>query len=177
MKDLIKYTIGYSKGNLGRGYNEFMATLKPGQWGAITDIDFMLWSDQLPYIEKIVESLPQAGMFTCVTNRVGNLDQCYKKIISNNGEMKYHRQIALKLLKSKGTVVSKAKNLISGHLMIVKKETWDNYKFDNGILGVDNKYHTKLKKAGKPVYIMQGIYGFHYYRLLEGMEYKEHLKV
>lgn len=175
--DLIKYTIGYSKGNLGAGYNDFMSTLQKGQWGAICDIDFLLWSDQLPYIEKIVQSIPDAGMFTCLTNRVGNLDQCYKKYLSNNGEMKHHRKIALKLLQTKGLIVKETNKPVSGHFIIVKKETWDKHKFDNGILGVDNKYCQKLLKSGKKIYIMQGIYGFHYYRLLEGMGYKDHLKV
>ena len=173
--DLIKYTIGYSKDNLGKGYNDFMSTLQPGQWGALVDIDFILWSEQFELIERIVSKHPHTGIFTCLTNRVGNLDQCFNHKIDNDPNIGNHRRTAMRLQRIKGEKVRQLKTVISGHFMIIKKETWDKIKFKDGILGVDNDYSQKILKAKMPIYLMEGVFGFHYYRLLEGLGYKAHL--
>jgi GT2 family glycosyltransferase len=64
---------------------------------------------------------------------------------------------------------------ISGFLMVIRKSTWDRVKFDDGCLGVDNKYHLKIVAAGMDVLRMNGIYVWHTYRLINGVRDKKHL--
>ena len=150
---------------------------KNKDYAAFVDADAMfLTPDFGTQIHKIVEAHPEAGMFTCVTNRVGHLGQCYKNMLSSNHDIIHHKRIASTLqLKYKSKVI-KIKTPISGHLMIIQKKVWLKYKFSKGLLGVDNYISGKLQSAGYPVYLMKGVYMFHYYRLIEGSTFKGHLK-
>jgi len=64
---------------------------------------------------------------------------------------------------------------ISGFLMVIKKSTWDNIKFSDGCLGIDNNYHLKVIASEKKVLRMNGCYLFHTYRMSNGVRDKSHL--
>lgn len=164
--------------DLGSAYNHYMSLLpNDDDYAVFTDGDTMFLGDDYgTQIDKIVKANPKAGMFTCVTNRVGNKQQCHNHIISENPDMRYHKEIALDLQERKYMDVKPMKRRISGHLMIIKKSVWFSNKFQSGLLAVDNKISSMLIKKGFDVLLMQGVYLMHYYRLIEGRKYKDHLK-
>lgn len=165
--------------NLGAAYNFCMDKMIPhnDDYAAFSDGDTMFLGDNYgKQIYDIVAAHPEAGMFTCLTNRVGHPGQCYNGVISENPDIIHHKRIALSLQLKYKIKVIKIKTPISGILMIIQKKVWLKYKFKNGLLGVDNNISGRLQGAGYPVYLMRGVYMFHYYRLIEGHTSKRHLK-
>ncbi len=162
--------------NLGQAYNQFMTLLKDEDWACFIDHDAMFttidWYDQLV---NIIDKYQDAGMFTAKTNRVGNEKQLYKGKKSDNHDIVYHRRIGRKLQKKYYDIVSEVipDSPVSGVVILIKKQVWNDYRFDNGFLAVDNKMCWKLIDAGKKVYIMEGVYVYHWYR---GDGNRDHLK-
>lgn len=163
--------------NLGAAYNQSMSLLKKdSDWGCLLDGDTMfLTPDFGTQIHHIVSMYPETGMFTCMTNRVGTMQQRHNGIMSANGEMGYHRRIALKLQREHYDEVEPINRRFSGLMMLVQKKTWKKVKFTDGLLGVDFKYCDAMMAAGFDMKLMKGVYMMHYYRFLEGRHYKKHL--
>lgn len=178
----IYYFTPYStKKNLGAAYNEYMRLLPHDEdYACFIDGDAMFLNPDFGHqLTEIVKRYPDAGMFTAITNRVGNRRQCYKFKISEDPNIKNHRYIA-KLEKNRNPYkVSVVDYPISGHLMMIQKKVWKHFNFSEKlkILGVDNDISIRLMDAGYKIYLMKGVYIFHYYRLEEGgRKYKNHLK-
>lgn len=163
--------------DLGTAYNHYMSLLPhDNDYACFVDADVMWLTDDFgKQISDILKANPDVGMFTCLTNRVGNKQQCHNKIISSNPNLNYHREIALSLQKEKYDQVKELKRIISGHVMIIQKKIWFSNKFQPGMLGVDNKISRLLIDKGYKVLLMEGVYVMHYYRLNEGRDYKDHL--
>lgn len=154
-------------GNLGQAYNRFMNLLKDEDLACFIDHDAMFttpdWYDQ---IDHIVGKYPDAGMFTAKTNRIKNRRQLYQGVMSDNHDIGYHRGIG-RLLQQKHYDEVREVELdspISGVVMVIKKQVWNTHGFKDGFLGVDNDMCCRLIKAGKKVYIMEGVYVYHWYR-------------
>ena len=161
--------------NLGLAYNEAMSRFDEDDWICLKDYDTLfLLPSTIKHIHEYTNHNPNAGILTCYTNRIANSEQLLKEKCDSNDSIRYHINIAQKrerLLYS----TTKLKNPISGFLMVIKKSTWDRIKFDDGCLGVDNKYHLKIVAAGMDVLRMNGIYVWHTYRLINGIRDKKHL--
>jgi len=169
--------------NLGAAYNQAMRELpNDDDWCAIMDYDTMfLHPFFAKQISDIIHKYPDTGMFTCVTNRTGNIRQRFAGIISENGDIRHHRRIAEKLYNQSYLHINELNRTISGYLMVIQKKTWNKIKFrerqdSTNILGVDIDFGKSLLAAGKKIILMKGVYIFHYYRLLEGKKSKIHLK-
>ena len=54
--------------------------------------------------------------------------------------------------------------LMSGVLMLVRKSVWRKIKFRSGFLGVDNWFHKDCVANKLKVYVMEGVYIYHWYR-------------
>jgi len=177
----IYYSTPYSlEKNLGRAYNEEMARLpKDSDWMCFVDSDTcFLMPDYGHQIHNIVERHPEAGMLTCLTNRVGCIAQLHEGKMSEISDIKYHKRIAAAVQKKYWCKVKKINIPISGVMMIMQKKLWKKIPFSEklGILGVDNLISKKILAKGYPIYLMRGVYIFHYYRMIEGIKYKKHLK-
>lgn len=166
--------------NLAQAYNDYAAKIhNPDDWLVFQDRDVMyLTHDYFEIIEETIKANPQYSMFTCLTNRVGNLQQCYGGEISENADMLFHEEIASRLAREKRTDVENSIKVISGMVMIIQKKTWDliGGAGSRGLLGVDNFISRKVLNLGKKIGIMQGLYVLHYYRLRNGVRDKSHLK-
>jgi GT2 family glycosyltransferase len=146
-------------------------------WVCFLDADTMfLTPDYGHQIHRIVKKYPNTGMFTCVTNRVGNPCQRYNGEMSKNSDIIYHRQLALDLQKKHKYHVQELFCRVAGYFMLLKKETWKQVKFPDGLLGVDYEFSNELYYHGFNIMLMKGVYLFHYYRLIEGVTYKAHLE-
>ena len=165
--------------NLGRAYNKAMSTIPDGDWACLMDLDTMfLTPDAGIILNEYVNEYPKTGMFTCFANRIHPLShhQLIGGKISENTNVEYHIELAYeqKLKTPKARVLN---TLVSGFLMMISKETWNEIKFDESkkCLGVDNDYCAKLIQAKKSILRMDGLYVFHIYRLKNGINDKSHL--
>ena len=160
--------------NLGAEYNHYMTLVREDDWVCMIDRDSMFIQDD--YIERLHHAInknPDAGLITCVTNRVGDKRQCHMNQISNVDSIKQIRKTA----KNLPLAYQQIKAPISGMLMMFKKSTWRKAgRFKDGLLGVDNDFALKVEKTRKQIIVAKGLYVLHYYRLLEGISHKKHLK-
>jgi GT2 family glycosyltransferase len=169
--------------NIGKAYNESMSLLpNDDDWGCLLDGDTMFltpnYGKQLYDIVENYKNLNDIGLFTCLTNRTGNPYQRYNGVLSENSDLKNHRDIAYQLQKEFYLNISEIPRTISGHLMLIQKKIWKSvggFK-EEGILKIDNDFSKKILLSGKKVFLMKGLYIFHYYRLFEGKRDKTHLK-
>ena len=160
-------------------------------YAAFVDGDTMfLTANYGKQISDIIEKYKDhnVGLFTCYTNRTGNAEQCYKGVISEDGEIRNHRAIALELQKTQYDQVKELTNIISGHLMVVQKKIWRDVgffadelsdkmktRYTKNLLAVDNRFSKRILKNNYKIYLMEGVYLMHYYRLCEGKEFRDHL--
>ncbi len=167
-------------GNLGAAYNQYMRLLPFDEdWMCFTDLDVCFLSpDPHKQIQEIIDLYPDTGMFTCLTNRVGTLSQCLNGVISEDPNIINHATIAYDLSINKRHDTSWMYNVISGHLMIVKKKTWVEVGGAmDGLLGVDNDISRKILSNGHNIVLMEGLYVFHKYRIEKDRYDKTHLQV
>ena len=161
--------------NLGKAYNEAMKYYNADDWVCLKDHDTLfLLPDTIRHISRYTELNPDAGILTCYTNRLANGEQLLSYRCDENDSIRNHVNIA----KRREVGLYDTTLLIrpiSGFLMVIRKSTWDKVKFDDGCLGVDNKYHLKIVAAGLDVLRMNGIYVWHTYRLINGVKNKSHL--
>ncbi len=165
--------------NLGKAYNEYAALVKdPEDWICFKDRDVMfLTNDYIDLIPQVIAKNSDIGLFTCLTNRVGNKLQCYQGRISDDPNMKNHHSIAVQLLNKNRMACTYVNKIISGHILIVQKKMWMKIGgAKDGLLGVDNDISKKIIKLGKSIAIMQGLYVLHFYRLNSGHHDKSHLQ-
>lgn len=69
---------------------------------------------------------------------------------------------------------------MSGFWMCIKKELWDKIEKPKTltILGVDNHIHRQIRGLGEKIYLIQGLYLFHWYAGFDGEGHRNisHLK-
>jgi GT2 family glycosyltransferase len=146
-------------------------------WVCMMDHDIMFLNPKTAIqIKDITQKYPETGLFTCVTNRVGNKLQCYNHTIEENPDILYHKEIADNLIENHYDKVLDIQRPISGLLMVFRKSTWKLLGgFKPGLLTVDNDFSKKVLQRGLKIKLMKGVYVFHYYRLKEGRKHIQHL--
>jgi GT2 family glycosyltransferase len=171
---MIYYSVPYStEKNLGKYYNDFMRMLpSDDDYGCFVDGDTMFTTTNYGHIiNDVVNENPDVGCFTCYTNRIGCKWQVAPGVDQDTNDMNYHRNFGLSLQTIFGTECEDMtdvsnKEVLSGHLMLLKKSVWKKIGgfAEKGMLGIDNDLHWKIKNNNEKVYIMKGIYIFHWYR-------------
>ena len=164
--------------NLGAEYNKYMELINDEDWWTFSDGDTMFleyfWGDA---IAEIIKKIPDAGIITCQTNRIRQKKQLYNE---SSPDILVHRLIAKTLDEKYRGKFKKINTHISGFFMAIKKKTWKEVgKFpeaDGTLLTVDNAFSRKVMRSGKDIYLMRGMYVFHYYRFAEGKNYTGHLR-
>jgi len=156
--------------NLGKAYNRFMAILPNDEDYAIfLDHDAMFTTyEWYKYIEMVLDMHKDIALFTGVTNRIMCPYQTAKNINVDSNDIEYHRKVGQQLQKKHGlevTDITNEKVRISGVLMILQKRAWKKSGgfIEKGILGVDNEIHSALRKVDEKVYLLKGLYVYHYY--------------
>lgn len=168
------------EGKLGKAYNQHVALVpSDDDWVVITDGDVAFinntWGQQ---IEDVIRLHPNAGLITCLTNRVGNPHQLYNQQFSDNADILHHRRIALQLARQAPNSITELKKPISGHFMVFRKSVWrmvGGFTEEKAFLGVDNDFSHRILMAGGKILLMTGLYVLHYYRLMEGKKSTKHL--
>lgn len=165
--------------NLGRAYNKAMALIPEGDWACIRDADTLfLTSDAGNIIHEYATRFPAAGILTCWTNRISTLsDQLYGGAINEDSDIRNHIVIAEKQ-KNHLYNIKPVERVISGFLMMISKDTWkdNNFVENRKCLVVDNIFSRRILEKGKQILIMDGLYIWHSYRLINGIMDRSHLK-
>lgn len=175
--------------NLGKTYNQIMEDTT-ADYVAFLDHDAMFTTrDWYHQICEIIDLHPNAGVFTGITNRIGNRQQLVPEMQKHH-DILVHREYGKRIQEEarhrvvplehtygfKGEKTKTLHNgwrMLSGVLMVVNRKAWEEIKFQDGFLGVDGKFHTDLKNARWECLLMKGVYLYHFYR---GDEDYSHLK-
>lgn len=177
----IYYVVPYSlTKNIGEAYNQYMKLLPhDSDWLCIMDGDIMFLNfDWGHIIQEAVDKKPDAGLITCYTNRISKTKmQLYGE---ESSDILVHRLIAKQLDAEHRGEMRKIDRRISGFLMVIQKKTWREMggfpAIPGQILDIDGLISRKILSLGKHIYLMEGLYVLHYYRMAEGRKYKEHLR-
>ena len=153
--------------NLGRAYNEIMDRLRPGDWCCFLDHDAMFTTrDWYRQILSVIAEHPAAGLLAAVTNRIGRKEQIPPGAPTSH-DMREHFAFGSKLRDQHGHRVKDITRAspISGVVMCLSRETWQAIGgFKDGFFGVDNRAHRDVARADRRVYLMPGLYVYHWYR-------------
>ncbi len=176
---MIFYNIPWStKQDIGEAYNTFMSLLSDDDFACFIDGDAMFLTNNFgKQIEDIVQKYPECGLFTGMTNRVKFKPQVIGNWESN--DIASHRKLAEQLQRNSydeiEDITDTQQGALSGVLILIKKSLWKKIGgFSSGMLAVDNDIHFKAQKENKKVYLMKGIYLYHWYRG-GNMDDKSHL--
>lgn len=166
---MIHYAIAFDPNkNVGVAYNATMRLLGEDDWCCFVDGDSMFLN---PYfgrqIEEYVNRHPECGIFTCKTNRVA----AEYMLVGNwkSDDVVYHKRLAQELSTdlSVTDITGFARDFpLSGVLMLISRKAWTEvggFK-ETGMLGVDNDMHRRMRDHGFKVYMMNGVYVYHWYR-------------
>lgn len=171
---MIQVPFSFEK-DLGKAYNKAMSTVTD-DYCIIMDYDAMILTpNTLPLVDKYVKTYPDAAVLTGWASRAHpSSSQRYR--IENRGNVLEAIHEAERLEKLPMTVRNIHKNL-TGFFMVIKKSTWEKYKFKEGIgcLGVDTDYWQQLIAGGETILLMETILVWHSYRLKNGIRDKSHL--
>ena len=180
---MIHYFIPYATDkNLGKAYNYYASLVKnPEDWICFIDADAMigLVPEYGHRLEEYISMYPDTGLFTCLTNRVGTLEQCYNNTISEDPNILNHKKIAVELATKNHGKVTQLNKVVSGMMFLIKKSVFDSvggFPEDGRILGVDNKICEKILEKNLKILVIESIYLFHFYRMDTGRLDKSHLK-
>jgi GT2 family glycosyltransferase len=172
---MIYYCTPFSlERNLGKAYNEYVRKLtsNPNDWIFFIDRDCtILDADYGNRIEQLINKYPETGIFTAVTNRCGNNQQCYLGNRRNDENILHHYQISEFVKENNHLKVTEINRVISGYFFGFSLETWQKVggftENANEILKVDNRFSKRVLNLGKKILLMDEIYVFHFYRLNE----------
>ncbi len=178
----IQYVIPYSlEKKIGRAYNESCAIVPDEYWIGITDGDIAFLNPDWGHtIANTIAANPEYTVFTAYASRIGNKQQRYRGVISENPNIIDHYNIAIQESAKNSTRVIPMKECMSGFLMIFPKWLWKKIPFpeksDEGtMLGIDKAWSKKVLAAGYKIGIIEDQYVLHYYRLKNGKTDKSHL--
>jgi len=153
--------------NLGRAYNAFMERLRPSDWCCFLDHDAM-WTTVHWYRQLLtaIEENPKAGLFAAMTNRIGRKSQIAPGCPQGHDILE-HMAFGREQHEQHGAAARDvtATSPISGVVMCVSQDVWKQTGgFKDGFFGVDNQFHRDVRRAGRRVYLMPGLYVYHVYR-------------
>jgi hypothetical protein len=157
--------------NLGRAYNDAMALLPDGGWAIFTDHDAIVGLTREWYrlIAEAIAFRPDAGAFVAVTNRIDATWQRAGEADRENHDIGYHTRIAIERLKRRTLLdITKTKGF-GGVCFALSKAAWrDAGGFADGLLCVDHSIHFGLQRAGRRIYLLEGLYVYHRRRAFIG---------
>lgn len=150
--------------NLGAAYNASMEALPDGAWAAFLDHDAM-WTTRAWYrqIDEAIAFLPEAGAFTAMTNRIASPWQQIGD--RENHDMRHQRRFGAERMAVRTILDVTDTNGLGGVVLCLSKESWRRAGgFVDGMLCVDHQIHFALRDAGLRVYMIEGLYVYHWRR-------------
>jgi GT2 family glycosyltransferase len=171
---MIYYTVPYSvEKNIGNYYNDFMKTLPTNDdFGCFVDGDTIFTTSNYGHIiDDAIKRNPSISCFTCYTNRVKCTYQIAPGIDIESNDIDYHRKFGKSLYsiygsRCKDVTIMENNQYMSGMFFIIKKSLWKKIgKFsENKMLGIDNEMHRRIIEAKERLFLIEGLYIYHWYR-------------
>lgn len=123
------------------------------------------------HLSQVINTHTECGCFVAMTNRIGCLWQRQQEVEWKSDDIRVHRRKSQELWKHYEANVVDVSNVdrgqvLGGVVILLKKSVWKKiggFK-EKGILGVDNDLHWKCMDNNELVYLMSGIYVYHWYR-------------
>ncbi len=150
--------------NLGKAYNDHMALLPEDAWAVLMDHD-MVWTTRVwnPQIAEAIAFRPDAGAFTAVTNRIAAPWQQVGE--KNNHAYDHHRRFGTERLQVRTLLDITNTKGFGGVVICLSKKVWREVGgFVDGMACVDHHMHFALGRAGRKVYLIEGLYVYHWRR-------------
>lgn len=159
-------------------YNRYMALLpNDNDFACILDHDVMFTTyDWYNLMTDITFKHGECGCFVATTNRIGGERQ--RADVKIDDDIRYNRYAGRQIKKKFGSTIEdfsiNKPHDLCGFLILLKKAVWKKIggfeAWDKGsdLLGVDSKLHRKLIAANEKVYIMKGVYLYHWYSGWDG---------
>lgn len=154
--------------NYGRACNEFMECIPDDAWACVVDHDAMFTTPE--WHRQLTSAAIQRpdGCFSAMTNRIKCEWQLVPDVDVKNHDIQYHRQIGEKLLEShKMLDVTDDPNdkTPGGLIMMMSKQAWKEAGgFPQGLHYLDRIMWLALKKAKRRIFIIKGLYLYHWHR-------------
>lgn len=156
-------------GNLGPVWDGIFESLPEDGWAAILDHDVMftttIWYRQ---IAKAIKAYPD-GTFSCISNRIGQESRWQSvsrdDMPGDEHDMREHRIHGALLARDESITDVTEAELMAGMFFVMSKKTYRIIgPFPNGLRGLDNTIHIRLRKHGLRLYCINGLYVYHWYR-------------
>lgn len=150
--------------NLGKAYNEAMALLPEDGWAVFLDHD-AAWTTRRWWhqVREAIDFRPDAGAFTAVTNRIApRWQQVGDK---DNHDIVRHRRYGAERTRVRTLLDITDTMGFGGVVIVISKRAWSGVGgFVDGMLCVDHRMHFALRDAGLRVYLLEGLYVYHWRR-------------
>lgn len=149
--------------NLGRAYNRAMGRLGEDDWALFLDHDAM-WTtrDWYRQCEEAVGFQPRA-LFTAVTNRIASPWQRASEAGTTSDDIKHHRLIGSERLKRRTLLDISCTKGFGGVVMLMSRQNWAEIGgFVDGMGCVDHMAFFSTVATGRPVYLIEGLYVYHF---------------
>lgn len=164
--------------NLGKAYNETMRRIPQGDTAVLMDYDVLMLTPTTPLLIAGYAAAYPNAVLVCKTNRISVLsEQLYGALMNEDSDIRNHIRVAqgLEQQPMRTTLITRP---ISGFLMVVPRSVWERVPFpETGqCLGVDTSWSRSLHRAGVEIRLMESVYVFHTYRMMQGVKSKDHLK-
>jgi GT2 family glycosyltransferase len=124
-----------------------------------------------------IKAYPDTSLFVCYGSRCKDglpqsLAIAYEDLLS----IKDHISIAQSRINF-GITGKSITRSVAGFLMLFSVATWKAFPFDEGrrCLTVDTNFSKRILQAGGKILLMESIYIWHTYRLMEGKKSIKHL--
>lgn len=147
--------------NLGRAYNDAVERLHDDDWCCLLDHDVhLLTLDWWRQLQEAIACRPDAGVFTCMTNRIAAPWQQFgPKECHDIGAL---QKIALERQRVRTLLDITETKGFGGCLMCFSKRAWRAVGgFVDGMFCVDHNFLFALRRANYRAYLIEGLYIYH----------------
>ena len=165
--------------DLAKAYNDSIKHLPAEDWICLMDYDAMfLLPEQINRMYDYVAAYPDTALFVCYGSRCKDgIAQQYKGGTCENDSIQDQIQNA-KVMLQHSIMATPVLRSVAGFLMLFSKATWEKHKFIEGVskcLKVDTAFSKGILRTGGKILLMESIYIWHSYRLMEGKQSIKHL--
>lgn len=168
--------------DLGNEYNAHCSMVPDGSWILVLDYDCMVLAPEAYSImEAAIAKYPNAEIFGAVTNRVGYREQMLGHKMNDDDSIKNHLLAAKDLAATFRDGQCKPITTAAGFFLLFKKEYWaaNNFQakiYDDLTMRLFDWNFCRPAMERKTIYMIQGVYVWHTYRLITGRHSQAHLK-
>jgi hypothetical protein len=168
MHNKIKVAIPYClEKDYGSECNLHFSRLQDDEFGCILDHDCMPTTyNWYKHLDELTDKYPQ-DYIGAVCNRMGHKAQCLAPRCPSGDNIVEHRAYGERVENNHwGKIIDITDYKTPGGILICcSRNTWSEAGgFDDGLIGVDGRFATAVKKTGRRILLARGLYLYHWYR-------------